>query len=167
MGIFNTDISIILKEGLIGSFSTVFKMAYIIIPLMMILELAKYYNLIDKITSFFAPVLKKIGLSFNATFPLLIGIVLGLTYGSGVMIDSVDNGEINKKEVTLILIFLVTCHAIIEDTFVLWSIGSNFFILFFGRLIGAILITTFFSKIIKEEQIEDICQIKPREIDNN
>ncbi len=166
MQIFDTNISIILGEGLIGSLTTVFKMAYIIIPLMIVLEFAKHYNLIDKITSFFAPVLRKIGLSFNATFPLLIGVVLGLTYGSGVMIDSVDKGEINKREVTLLLIFLVTCHAIIEDSFVLWSIGSNFFILFFGRLIGAILITVIFSKIIKEDQIEEICQIKPREIDN-
>ena len=152
MNLFDTSIIIIFKKGLYGSLTTVFKMAYIIIPLMIILEIIKYFGLIDKITSIFSPFLNKIGLGYRATFPLFIGVFLGITYGSGVMMDSIEKGELTKKEVTLILIFLVVCHAIIEDTLIFWLLGSNFFILFFGRIIGGILITWAFSRIIKDEE---------------
>ena len=74
MKLFGTSIIIIFKKGIIGSLSTVFKMAYIIIPIMIILEIIKYFGMIDKITSIFSPFLKKIGLSYKATFPLLIGV---------------------------------------------------------------------------------------------
>lgn len=157
MKLFGTSIIIIFKKGIIGSLSTVFKMAYIIIPIMIILEIIKYFGMIDKITSIFSPFLKNIGLSYKATFPLLIGVFLGITYSSGVMLDSIERDELTNKEITLILIFLVVCHAIIEDTFIFWLLGSNFFILFFGRIIGAILITGVFSKLIKEkEQIREV-----------
>ena|SRR5690554_4439998 len=151
MNFFDTSIYEILKEGLMGSFSTIWNMIYIIVPLMMGLEIAKHYRWVEKITSLTAPILEKIGLGYNATFPLLIGIIFGMTYGSGVLIDTVNQGEIDKKNVSAVLVFLVVCHAIIEDTFILWSIGSNFFILFFVRIIGAILITALYSKLINKK----------------
>ncbi|MCR1897791.1 nucleoside recognition domain-containing protein [Irregularibacter muris] len=151
MHFFDASISSILKEGLLGSASTILNMVLIILPLMVVLEFARYYQWIDKLTPIFAPILKKIGLGNQATFPLLVGISFGILYGSGIMIDSVEEGEVNKREVSLILIFLVACHAIFEDTFIFWTVGGNFPILFFGRLIGAYLLTWIFSKIIKDE----------------
>ena len=44
MKLFGTSIIIIFKKGIIGSLSTVFKMAYIIIPIMIILEIIKYFE---------------------------------------------------------------------------------------------------------------------------
>lgn len=161
MSFLDASIFEILKEGLLGGLSTVLKMLAIIVPLMIFLELLRHYKWIDKITKITSPVLKRIGLGHKATFPLLVGIIFGISYGSGVIIDSVEEGEINKQEVTLILVFLVICHAIFEDTFIFWSLGSNLFILFFGRILGAILITGIFSKLLKEkDQIKDIQKIR-------
>src|SRR5690554_6303977 len=147
---FDAPILEILKEGIGGSLSNVLNMAVFIIPLMVILEVARHYQWVDGLTAYTAPVLKRIGLGYHAALPLIIGVVFGILYGSGVMIDSVEKGEINHREVTLILIFLVVCHAIFEDSFIFWSLGSNFFILFFGRILGAIVITWAFSKTIKD-----------------
>src|SRR5690554_2860560 len=109
MNFFDISIYEIIKEGLIGSLSTIWNMVIIIVPLMIGLEIAKHYKLVEKVTTFTAPFLKKIGLSYNATFPLLIGIFFGITYGSGVMIDTVNQSQINKKDVSAILVFLVIC----------------------------------------------------------
>ncbi|RBP46632.1 nucleoside recognition domain-containing protein [Garciella nitratireducens] len=157
----DTSIIEILKEGLLGAFSNIWKMVYIIIPLMIMLEIAKYYNWVYKIIKFIQPLLKKIGFEDNVVVPLLIGVIFGLLYGSGVMIDSVEEGEISKKDITLVLVFLVICHSIFEDTFLFSSLGVNFFVLFFARIAGAVLITYFFSRVfIKKNKLKDLENIK-------
>ncbi len=147
---FDTSILEILKEGIGGSLSNVLNMAAFIIPLMVILEVARHYKWVDRLSVYTAPALKRIGLGYHAALPLVIGVAFGILYGSGIMIDNLERGEIDQREVSLILIFLVVCHAIFEDSIIFWSVGSNFFILFFGRILGAIAITWVFSKTIKE-----------------
>ena len=81
------------------------------------------------------------GISGNGLIPLLTGIVIGLTYGAGVIIHSIRSTDIGKKEAFLILLYLSICHAVIEDTLIFVVIGANGIVLLLGRFFLATLLT--------------------------
>ena len=81
------------------------------------------------------------GISGNGLIPLLTGIVIGLTYGAGVIIHSIRSTDIAKREAFLILLYLSICHAVIEDTLIFVVIGAHGMILLLARFSLATLLT--------------------------
>ncbi|MDD5009398.1 MAG: hypothetical protein PHU49_04680 [Syntrophorhabdaceae bacterium] len=82
-----------------------------------------------------------LGISQNGFIPLVTGVIIGLTYGAGVIIHSIRTSNVGKKEAFLILLFLSICHAMIEDTLIFVVIGANGFILIAFRFVLAIILT--------------------------
>ena len=81
------------------------------------------------------------GISSNGLVPLVTGIIIGLTYGAGVIIHSVRSTDIGKREAFLILLYLSVCHAIIEDTLIFVVIGANGLVLVVARFFLATVLT--------------------------
>lgn len=154
----------ILLEATKGSLSSLWSVAKIVIPLMIVIELIKELNLLDKICNFFKPLTKILGLSENTILPLLSGIFFGIVYGAGLIIDAAEEGNISTKDMYLVTVFLGACHAIIEDTLIFVQIGANGWIIFFSRLTAAFLLTYIFhiifdksntaKKLLKEENVD-------------
>lgn len=136
----------ILREGLMGSFDTVYSLAIVVIPLMIIMQIAKDYKVLDKISNSSRFLTKFFGMSKESTLPLLIGIIFGLSYGAGVLIQSAKEGDLSKKDMFLISVFLITCHAVFEDTLLFVAVGANGYLLLGTRIIAAIIITFILSK---------------------
>lgn len=132
----------VLKEGLMGSLSSMWGVIKIVIPLMLIIEIIKDLKILDKISGVVKPITRVIGTTKESLLPLLSGLLFGLLYGAGIIIDSVNEGNMHKKEVYLVTIFLGACHAVVEDTLIFTQIGANGWIIFFARLITAIIITS-------------------------
>ncbi|MTI65394.1 MAG: nucleoside recognition protein [Firmicutes bacterium] len=126
----------------------VFTIAKIVIPLMIAMEILKDYKVIDKISKLLKPISNLLGISKNLTFPLVIGLILGLSYGAGVIIKEAKEGELSKKDLYLLIIFLVACHSVIEDTLLFVAIGANGWFLITIRIIIAIILTVLVSKFI-------------------
>ena len=82
-----------------------------------------------------------LGIGSGGFVPLVTGIIIGITYGSGVIIHSIRESNISKREAFLILLFLSICHAIIEDTLIFVVIGAEGLILVAIRFFLAILFT--------------------------
>ncbi|GFR36648.1 nucleoside recognition domain-containing protein [Thermobrachium celere] len=151
----------ILKEAFLGSMSSILTVAKIVIPLMIIIEIIKELNLLDKICGIFKPLTKMLKLSETTILPLFSGLFFGIVYGAGLIIDAAEEGNISKKDMYLVIVFLGACHAIVEDTLVFVQIGANGWVIFFVRLISAFILTYIFSiifdksntakRIIKEE----------------
>ncbi len=81
------------------------------------------------------------GISGQGLIPLVTGIIIGLTYGAGIIIHSIRSSDIGKQEAFLILLFLSICHAIIEDTLIFVVIGANGLVLVVARFFLAIAAT--------------------------
>jgi hypothetical protein len=81
------------------------------------------------------------GISGRGLVPLVTGVIIGLTYGAGVIIHSIRSTDLGKKEAFLILLYLSVCHAIIEDTLIFAVIGANALILLGVRFFLATLLT--------------------------
>ncbi len=131
-----------LKDSLILSV----KLLFIILPLSIFYEFLKGRDakLAKRRFSF-------LGISGSGLIPLVTGIIIGLTYGAGVIIHTIRTSSVGKKEAFLILLFLSICHAVIEDTLIFVVIGANGFILIAFRFALAIILTyaIYRSKIFK------------------
>lgn len=151
-----TGILNIITEGLAGGFISVFKIALIVIPLMVVMEIAKDLNLLDRITAMCRPITDMLGISRASAFPLAVGLVFGIAYGAGVIIQSAKQGDMNKRDLTLVCLFLGCCHAVFEDSLLFVPLGVNGFWLLTIRTAIAFVLTAAVSRIIKEKRPEEM-----------
>lgn len=142
----------VLIQGLTGSFKSIYSIAIIVIPLMVVLQVAKDFNILDRISKFFEFLTKFFNMSKESTLPLLVGIIFGLSYGAGVIIQSSKEGNLSKKDMFLISVFLVTCHAVVEDTLIFVAVGANGYVLLVLRVIAAAVMTFVLSKRLKIDE---------------
>lgn len=119
----------------------VLQLALIVIPLMVIIQFLKDRNYLQKFSEKLAPFTKVIGIQPNASLTLVAGLVIGLAYGAGVMIQAVQEDGVSIKDATLAFIFLVACHAVVEDTLIFIPLGIPIWPLFLIRLITAFVLT--------------------------
>ena len=95
----------------------------------------------QKFSEKIAPFTKVIGIQPNASLTLVAGLTIGLAYGAGVMIQAVQEDGVSKKDATLAFIFLVACHAVVEDTLIFLPLGVPILPLFLIRLVTAFVLT--------------------------
>lgn len=131
----------IVWEGFIQGLRGVWMLARVVIPLMMVLEIAKHNNYLKRVNTWLYPAFSRIGLSQEGVFPVIVAIIFGLTFGSSVIIANLREGRISPQETRIIGAFIALCHAIVEDTFILLAIGAPLWILLFPRFFAAILVS--------------------------
>lgn len=119
----------------------ILQLALIVIPLMIVVQYLKDLHYLQKFSDKLAPFTKVIGVQPNASMTLVAGLVIGLAYGAGVMIQAVREDGVSKKDATLVFIFLVACHAVIEDTLLFVPLGIPVLPLLIIRLITAFVLT--------------------------
>ncbi len=146
------DIVEVFKEATSGSIYSVFQMAIIVIPIMIIMQIAEELDILAIVSKFLGPMVTPLGVSKEGALPFLVGLFFGITYGAGVIIPASKDGKLTKKEILLITIFLSVCHALVEDTMIFVVLGANGIILVLGRLAIGIVITLFANKILPEDK---------------
>lgn len=132
-----------------GSLLSIFNMAKIIIPLMIFIEIAKKYKILDKIGNLFKPLTNLFNMNEKSGLLLVIGLVFGLAYGAGAIIQHTEEEQIPKKDLILIMSFLSLCHAVPEDTLLFVEIGAKWYYLLGTRIFAAIIFTFFLSRTSK------------------
>ncbi len=70
-------------------------------------------------------------------FTLIVGIVLGITYGAGILIRERRAGELSRDALLSIGTFLMVFHAIIEDTALFVLFGADWRVVVDFRLVAA------------------------------
>jgi hypothetical protein len=128
-----------LKKAVLG----IVQLAMIVIPLMIGIQILKERKWIHIFSRWMAPVTKLLGMKENTSLTLAAGLVFGLAYGAGVMIQAVKEDGVSKRDLTLAFIFLVSCHAVVEDTLIFVPLGIPVWPLLVIRLGTAVLLTMF------------------------
>ncbi len=90
-------------------------------------------NLIKNLT-----ILQKFDHHLSALMALITGILIGITYGAGVLLK--ETKHMTKKQITAVCYFLMVAHAIIEDTLLFVFFGADVFLLVSIRLFFATLV---------------------------
>lgn len=83
-------------------------------------------------------------------FSIVVGVLLGITYGAGILINEAKSGNISKDDLFYIGTFLMICHAIIEDTLLFVIFGADFTMVIAIRTIAAIVLSYLFLKIYQK-----------------
>lgn len=143
----------VLYTWLLSQLKMVVMVFGIIYSLMVIQRLIEAYNLLPKLSEFFAPLMRVFGLPEQSTYMWLVGNVLGLSYGSAVMLELEEKGVISREEANDVNYHLIMNHSMLEDTIVfavtgisaLWIISTR--VLFAMLLVwGRILVKRIFYK---------------------
>jgi len=129
----------------------VWSITKVIIPLMLVMEIFKDLKLIDKISKAIKPATNFFTISEKSGISLVVGIIFGLLFGAGTIIQSAAEHDIDKRSIFLLCMFLSLCHAVIEDTFIFGAIGANYAHVLGSRIIAAVFTTFVLSRMIKKD----------------
>ncbi|OED31322.1 hypothetical protein BHE17_01540 [Planococcus maritimus] len=123
----------------------VLQLAMIVIPLMLMIQILKDRQYLQKISNMMGPLTRLIGVEKNTSLTLASGLIFSLAMGAGVMIQAVQEDGVSRKDATLAFIFLVACHAVVEDTLIFIPLGIPIWPLLLIRVITALALTIFIS----------------------
>lgn len=119
----------------------ILQLAVIIIPLMIVIQIMRDKGWLDVFSKWIAPFVKLLGMKENTSMTMVAGLTIGLAYGAGVMIKAVEDDGVSRRDITLAFIFLVACHAVVEDTLVFIPLGIPVWPLLLIRVTTALLLT--------------------------
>jgi hypothetical protein len=120
----------------------------IIFFILLLMKLLTKIGFISFLQEKLTPPLKTLGMSKEIMPMTLIGMIVGLVFGSALIIKEKDeNPAIHKKDFVYAMVLLGLCHAIIEDTLLLMGIGSSIWGILVFRTIFALIFTYIFVAI--------------------
>jgi hypothetical protein len=96
-------------------------------------------------------VVKEYSNKVNSAFSITIGVILGITYGAGILISEYEKNALTKKEILYIGTFLMICHAIIEDTLLFVIFGANIWVIITLRVLFAFIFAVICVKLLSSK----------------
>ncbi|MCG8637320.1 MAG: iron transporter [Desulfobacterales bacterium] len=117
----------------------------IIMPLMVVLELAKTFHIIEAVTRIFSPVVTLMGLDKSCAMLWMTAAFFGLAYGSAVIVDEAKTGAYDKESLTRLHLSIGVNHAMIEDPALFLPLGIPVFWLWIPRLLAAMAVAWAYS----------------------
>jgi hypothetical protein len=123
-----------------GSMKVILTILLVVIALMILHYLLDEFNLMRKLSAVFAPLMKLFGLSKDTAFLWLVGNVVGLAYGSAIMIEQVEQKKLLVANGKLLNYHLAMSHSLLEDSLIFIAIGIPALWIIFTRLFFAIVV---------------------------
>ncbi|UCG38558.1 MAG: hypothetical protein JSV00_10385 [bacterium] len=111
------------------------KIVVIVVCLMVIVQTMREFGILDRITQALGVPMKLLGMDGRTSFVAAVGLVLGLAYGAGLIIEETRRSAIGRREILATNLFLGTNHALIEDSLVFAAVGASLWWIVPGRLI--------------------------------
>jgi len=127
--------------------NSLFESIYLSVQIIVLITLLIFF--LDYIKSL--KMIKEYSNKVNSAFSLTIGVILGITYGAGILITEYNKGTLSKHEIMYIGTFLMICHAIIEDTLLFVIFGANIWIIVIMRVVFAFIFAHLCIKFLKRK----------------
>lgn len=137
-----TDASVwqVLQGWLLSSLRLSVMIFAIIYALMLVQRLMERYGLMQKLVRPLSPIMRLFGLPPSAAYLWLVGNVLGISYGSAVMIQLEEEGKISREEANEVNYHLIMNHSMLEDTLVFATAGVSALWILSTRLLFALVL---------------------------
>lgn len=132
----------VLQNSLYESLSLSLKIIALVTILIFFLDFIKAFSFIQNYSQ-----------KVNSGFSIAVGVVLGITYGAGILISEYEKGLLGKREIFFIGTYLMICHAIIEDTLLFVIFGANPWVIVALRVIFATLFAFLVAQYFKKKAI--------------
>ena len=112
----------------------------IIYSLMVVQRMLEAYRLLDPLSRLLSPLMAVFGLPRHSSYMWLVGNVLGISYGSAVMLELEEKGLVTREEANDVNYHLIMNHSMLEDTIVFAATGISALLLIITRLCFALLL---------------------------
>lgn len=134
----------------IGEFWNLVQIFIIVCVVMAFNRALTYLRISYYLGKMLSPILRLLGISPEATNVVIVGLFMGILYGSGVIIKNTREGTISHADSFATMSLMGIAHALIEDTLLLMLIGGSIWGLLVFRVIVALFvgvsINVFYSK---------------------
>ena len=130
----NPTLQEVLSTWTISTLKLCLKIVVLITLLMILQKILLEFKITNLLTYIFRPVLKAFGLSTSTSLMWIAANLLGLAYGSAVMIEEVQSGRITKQEADLLNFHIAISHSNLEDLLLFAAIGISAWWLLLPRL---------------------------------
>lgn len=121
----------------------------VIFVLMLGMKILRHSGALGLITRAMEPVMRLIGIGPEAATITVVGMTLGLSYGSGVIIDDVRKGVLAPRDVFFALSLMGVCHSLIEDTLLMLLVGAELSGLVGLRMIVALAVIATLVRVVR------------------
>lgn len=132
--------------GVAQSFAMIFA---IILLLLILLDVLERSGITKRITRALEPLLRLSGLDAQVAPVTTVGVLLGLTYGGGLIIEQAREQNIPPRPRFLALAWLSLSHGLIEDTLLMLAMGGNLWIILVGRVLLTLLIVAALARLLQ------------------
>jgi len=130
----------VLQVWAVGAASLGLKIIVIVSALMILQRLLEEFHIMDALARIFAPVMRFMGLSRDCSFLWFVANIIGLTYGSAILIEQVEAGKLGRGDARMLNNHLAISHSLLEDSLLFIAIGVPVFWVTIPRLLLAVVV---------------------------
>ena len=130
----------VMTTWLISQVKMSLMVAFIIYSLMVVQRMLEAYRLLDPLSRLLSPLMAVFGLPRHSSYMWLVGNVLGISYGSAVMLELEEKGLVTREEANDVNYHLIMNHSMLEDTIVFAATGISALLLIITRLCFALIL---------------------------
>ncbi len=138
--------SFILNEMISGVGSTIWSLLTIIIPLFIIIEALVQLGAMEKLAQKLGWFAKLLRVEDKAVLPLIIAILMGVSYGAGTLIELTKENPLSRHDFIAVGAFMYMCHSMIETILLFMVAGANIWMISVGRFVFALVVTMLISR---------------------
>lgn len=133
----------------------IIQLALIVVPVMVMIQALKDLGALERFAGWMRPLMRPLGIAPRGAVTMAGGLVFGLAFGAGVILEQAREQKFTRREITLIILFLCACHAVIEDTLIFIPLGINVLPLLLIRLATAVLLTVLIASLWRESRAQN------------
>jgi hypothetical protein len=120
---------------------------FVILALITSLKLFRLLGIERLLHLLLNPFLRLLGVSQAAANTIVIGAMLGLSFGAGLLIQESRTEKLSPRDALLAVSFLGLCHSLIEDTLLILLLGADLSAVLWARLLFAFLVIGVLSRL--------------------
>ncbi|MCZ4695824.1 nucleoside recognition protein [Ancylomarina euxinus] len=136
----NGDLTQAIIEWLPQIGVTLLKIVILVNALLIVQRCLEEFGILKYLTKPLSPLMKLMGLPKESSFLWVVGNTIGLAYGSAVMLQKVEEGQLKQKECDLLNHHLAISHSQLEDPLLFLSLGYSIPVLIIPRFLFAIIL---------------------------
>lgn len=120
----------------------------VIAVLISMIRVLRYLKVEQFMIRLLKPILKLLGIAHNAASMTIIGMLLGLSFGGGLLIREAQAGHIKVKDIFSCIVLLGLCHSLIEDTILILLMGADITSALWLRLAFSFVIVAILTRVL-------------------
>jgi hypothetical protein len=133
----------------VGELKNIFWIFLIILMLLFVMRILNEIGIMNLLKRVLEPGLTLLGIGREAAPVAIIGMMLGLSYGGGLIIQEARSGRLQNRDIFFSLALMGLSHSLVEDTLLMLVLGANLSGILLGRVCFSLLIIFIMVKLMQ------------------